>query len=239
MVAIAMAVDFFAVGFAFQSYPVIQLQLEQELELSRVMTTLTLPIFMVCSAALYPIVGKLLDSFPINNVLCIGGLIYGLSLISLYFTNNYLGFILIFAVPLALGASLFGNLSTSKLVSQWFNAQTGRALGIAAVGVSFAGFVLPLMTQYLLMDIFSLSWREVYLSFGIFMIFVITPLVWIGIINHPKDVGQMPDGKPSLNDEAKEEEGKDWAIAMLIRDKNFWVSIICFCSAILGYDGCS
>jgi len=223
MVAIAMAVDFFAVGFAFQSYPVIQLQLEQELELSRVMTTLTLPIFMVCSSVLYPIVGKLLDSFPINNVLCVGGLIYGFSLISLYFTNNYLGFILIFAVPLALGASLFGNLSTSKLVSQWFNAQTGRALGIAAVGVSFAGFVLPLLTQYLLMDIFSLSWREVYLSFGIFMIFVITPLVWIGIINHPKDVGQMPDGQPPVNDELKQEEGKDWAVALLLRDKNFWV----------------
>ena len=143
MVAIAMAVDFFAVGFAFQSYPVIQLQLEQELELTRVMTTLTLPIFMICSAVLYPIVGKLLDTFPINNVLSVGGLIYGVSLVSLYFTSNYLGFILVFAVPLALGASLFGNLSTSKLVSQWFNEQTGRALGIAAVGVSFAGLFSP------------------------------------------------------------------------------------------------
>jgi len=107
-----------------------------------------LPIFMICSAVLYPIVGKLLDTFPINNVLSVGGLIYGVSLVSLYFTSNYLGFILVFAVPLALGASLFGNLSTSKLVSQWFNEQTGRALGIAAVGVSFAGFVLPLLTAW-------------------------------------------------------------------------------------------
>ena len=222
MVAIAMAVDFFAVGFAFQSYPVIQLQLEQELELTRVMTTLTLPIFMICSAVLYPIVGKLLDTFPINNVLSVGGLIYGVSLVSLYFTSNYLGFILVFAVPLALGASLFGNLSTSKLVSQWFNEQTGRALGIAAVGVSFAGFVLPLLTQYVLMDIFSLTWREVYLSFGIFMIFIITPLVWFSIINHPKEVGQIPDGKKSDSGTANL-EGKDWAVSLLIRDKNFWV----------------
>jgi MFS family permease len=222
MVAIAMAVDFFAVGFAFQSYPVIQLQLEQELELTRVMTTLTLPIFMVCSSALYPIVGKLLDTFPINNVLSVGGLIYGVSLVSLYFTSNYLGFILIFAVPLALGASLFGNLSTSKLVSQWFNEQTGRALGIAAVGVSFAGFVLPLLTQYVLMDIFSLTWREVYLSFGIFMIFIITPLVWFSVINHPKEVSQIPDGKKSDSGTANL-EGKDWAVSLLIRDKNFWV----------------
>ena len=47
MVAIAIAIDFFAVGFAFQSYPVIQLRLEEELELSRFLTTLTIPIFMI------------------------------------------------------------------------------------------------------------------------------------------------------------------------------------------------
>jgi MFS family permease len=228
MVAIAMAIDFFAVGFAFQSYPVIQLRLEQELELTRVMTTLTLPIFMVCSAALYPIVGKLLDSFSIKNVLCVGGLIYGFSLISLYFTNSYLGFILIFALPLALGASLFGNLSTSKLVSQWFNEQTGRALGIAAVGVSFAGFILPLLTQYVLMDILSLTWREVYLSFGIFLILIITPLVWLSIIDHPKDVGQLPDGKQSNLNESELEKGKDWAVSLLIRERNFWVLSLVF-----------
>lgn len=223
MVAIAMAIDFFAVGFAFQSYPVIQLKLEQELELTRVMTTLTLPIFMVCSSLLYPIVGKLLDTFSIRNVLCVGGLVYGLSLISLYFTNTYLGFILIFAIPLALGASLFGNLSTSKLVSQWFNKHTGRALGISAVGVSFAGFIVPLLTQYVLMDIFSLSWREVYFTFGIFFIFFITPLTWLNVIDHPKNVGQIPDGElPDLKD-PKQEEGKDWTIPLLLRNRNFWV----------------
>ena len=223
MVAFAMAIDFFAVGFAFQSYPVIVLQLERELGLSRLLATSTLPIFMLCSSALYPIVGKLLDSFSINSVLCVGGLIYGISLISLYFTNTYLGYILIFAVPLALGACLFGNLSTSKLVSQWFNEQTGRALGIAAVGVSFAGFVLPLLTQYVLMDILSLTWREVYLSFGIFLMFIITPLVWLSIIDHPKDVGQLPDGKVQNSNAPEEEKGEDWAVSLLIRYRNFWV----------------
>ena len=39
MVAIALTVDFFAVGFSFQSYPVIQLVVEKELGLTRLMTT--------------------------------------------------------------------------------------------------------------------------------------------------------------------------------------------------------
>ena len=41
IVAIAIAIDFFAVGFAFQTYPVIQLHLEEELNLSRFVTKKT------------------------------------------------------------------------------------------------------------------------------------------------------------------------------------------------------
>lgn len=222
---IAIAIDFFSVGFAFQSYSVIQIQIENELQLSRFMTTLTLPIFMLCSALLYPVIGKLLDSFSTRDVLCVGGLIYAFSLISLYFTNTYLSFILVFALPIALGAGLLGNLSTSKLVSNWFNQKTGRALGIAAVGVSFAGFIFPLVTQYFLMDMLGLTWREVYLAYGILLIIIITPAIWLSVIDHPEKVGQYVDGI-SISEEAKEEaktEGQDWQIASLLRDKNFWI----------------
>jgi len=224
-VFIAIAIDFFSVGFAFQSYSVIQIQIENELQLSRFMTTLTLPIFMLCSALLYPVIGKLLDSFSTRDVLCVGGLIYAFSLISLYFTNTYLSFILVFALPIALGAGLLGNLSTSKLVSNWFNQKTGRALGIAAVGVSFAGFIFPLVTQYFLMDMLGLTWREVYLAYGILLLIIITPAIWLSVIDHPEKVGQYVDGI-SISEEAKEEaktEGQDWQIASLLRDKNFWI----------------
>jgi len=221
MVGIAMAIDFFSVGFAFQSYPVIQLQLETELQLSRFLTTLTLPIFMLCSALLYPIVGKLLDTFSIKNVLCSGGIIYSLSLMSLYFTNSYLSFILIFAIPIALGAGLLGNLSTSKLVSEWFNQKTGRALGIAAAGLSFAGFVFPLVTQYFLMDVMGLSWREVYFGFGLLLLTVITPVIWFIVIDHPSNVGQVTDGV--LVSKEEEIAGVNWEIRSLLKDMNFWV----------------
>lgn len=221
MVGVAMAVDFFSVGFAFQSYPVIQMQLESELQLSRFLTTLTLPIFMLSSAVLFPIAGKILDTFSIKNILCFGGLIYSFSLISFYFTSSYLSFILIFALPLALGSVLLGNLSTSKLVSQWFNQKTGRALGIAAVGVSLAGFIFPLITQYFLMDIMGLSWREVYLCYGLLLLTVITPVIWLTVIDHPEDVNQVVDG--TLGDEEKEIEGVNWKIGSLLKDRNFWV----------------
>ena len=153
MVSIALFADFCVVGFAFQSYPVVQLILAEEMELSRFLATLTIPGFMLLSAVFMPIVGKLLDTYSIRLVLIIGSFIYGLSLISLYFVNTYTAFIIIFVLPIALGASLMGNLSVSKLVSRWFFQYTGRALGIAALGVSFSGLIMPNLTNYIINEL--------------------------------------------------------------------------------------
>ena len=229
MVAIAIAIDFFAVGFAFQSYPVIQLQLEKELNLSRFVTTLTIPIFMMCSAIFFPIVGKLLDQYSVKKIIVWGGFIYSISLMSLYLTFNYFTFILIYGLPIALGATLMGNLATSKLVSSWFERQAGRALGIAAVGVSFAGFIFPNLTQYFLMDILLLEWREVYLVFGIFLLLIITPLIFFLVIDKPDDVGQEVDGgMKEIGMEPDENIGVEWEIKDLLKNSNFWILTIVF-----------
>lgn len=229
MVAIAIAIDFFAVGFAFQSYPVIQLQLEKELNLSRFVTTLTIPIFMMCSAIFFPIVGKLLDQYSVKKIIVWGGFIYSISLMSLYLTFNYFTFILIYGLPIALGATLMGNLATSKLVSSWFERQAGRALGIAAVGVSFAGFIFPNLTQYFLMDVLFLEWREVYLVFGIFLLIIITPLIFFLVIDKPDDVGQEVDGgMKEIGIEPDENIGVEWEIKDLLKNSNFWILTIVF-----------
>ena len=224
MVAIAIAIDFFAVGFAFQTYPVIQLHLEEELNLSRFVTTLTIPIFMMCSAIFFPIVGRFLDQYSVKKIILWGAFIYSLSLMTLYLTINYLTFIIIYGLPIALGATLMGNLATSKLVSSWFEKQAGRALGFAAVGVSFAGFIFPNLTQYFLMDVLLLEWREVYLVFGLFLLVIITPLIFLLVIDKPSDVGQEIDGGLQA-ERSKEDEnsGIEWEIKDLLRNRNFWI----------------
>ncbi len=223
MVTIALFADFCVVGFAFQSYPVIQLVLAEEMELSRFLATLTIPGFMLISAITMPVVGKLLDTYSIRSVLILGSFVYGLSLISLYFVNSYAAFIVIFVLPIALGASLMGNLSVSKLVSRWFRDYTGRALGIASLGVSFSGLVMPNLTNYLLFDL-GLSWKEAYLYYGVFTLIINAPLFRFLVIDDPEDVNQLPDGKtPSDEQDPNEISGEDWTLKQLLKDRNFWV----------------
>ena len=226
IVALAFFLDFCAVGYSFQSFPVVVLELSKEFSLSRFLATLPIPLFMIMSSLFMPFIGRFLDKGAIRSILMTGALVYGLSLVSLYFAFSYISFMLIFTLPMALGVTMMGNISVSKLISLWFRKYTGRALGIASVGVSFAGFVFPNLTSFLLGDL-GLTWREAYLLFGVLIILINIPIVYLFIVNKPSDINQMPDGE-EITDNAEDTSGIDWTIPELLKDRNFWILSLVF-----------
>ena len=226
IVALAFFLDFCAVGYSFQSFPVVVLELSKEFSLSRFLATLPIPLFMIMSSLFMPFIGRFLDKGAIRSILMTGALVYGLSLVSLYFAFSYISFMLIFTLPMALGVTMMGNISVSKLISLWFRKYTGRALGIASVGVSFAGFVFPNLTSFLLGDL-GLTWREAYLLFGVLIILINVPVVYLFIMNKPSDINQMPDGE-EIAGNAEDTSGIDWTIPDLLKDRNFWVLSLVF-----------
>ena len=226
IVALAFFLDFCAFGYSFQSFPVVVLELSKEFSLSRFLATLPIPLFMIMSSLFMPYVGKFLDKGEIRSILITGALVYGLSLISLYFVFSYISFMLIFTLPMALGVTMMGNISVSKLISLWFRKYTGRALGIASVGVSFGGFIFPNLTSFLLGDL-GLTWREAYLLFGILIILINVPVVYLFVVNKPSDINQVPDGE-EITDNSEDASGIDWTIQDLLRDRNFWILSLVF-----------
>ena len=226
IVALAFFLDFCAVGYSFQSFPVVVLELSKEFSLSRFLATLPIPLFMIMSSLFMPFIGRVLDKGAIRSILMTGALVYGLSLISLYFSFSYISFMLIFTLPMALGVTMMGNISVSKLISLWFRKYTGRALGIASVGVSFAGFVFPNLTSFLLGDL-GLTWREAYLLFGTLIILINVPVVYLFIVNKPSDINQIPDGE-EITDNSEDTLGIDWTIRDLLKDRNFWILSLVF-----------
>ena len=226
IVALAFFLDFCAVGYSFQSFPVVVLELSKEFSLSRFLATLPIPLFMIMSSLFMPFIGRVLDKGAIRSILMTGALVYGLSLISLYFSFSYISFMLIFTLPMALGVTMMGNISVSKLISLWFRKYTGRALGIASVGVSFAGFVFPNLTSFLLGDL-GLTWREAYLLFGTLIILINVPVVYLFVVNKPSDINQIPDGE-EVTDTSEDTSGIDWTIPDLLKDRNFWILSLVF-----------
>ena len=147
--------------------------------------------YFIPVAFLAIIVGRALDKYSVKNFMMIGAIIYAVGLFSLSFINSYWSLLTIYLTILALGSIMMGNLAVSKLIANWFDKNAGRALGIAAIGISFSGVMLPLIVDPLLELV---GWRNVYVIFASIVFFIILPLVFFTVIDDPKTVNQVKDG---------------------------------------------
>ena len=99
---------------------------------------------------------------------------------------------MVYGTLIAFGITVFGNLSTAKLVSNWFKEKIGTALGYASIGISMSGVIIPPIAVFLISII---GWRNTYLSFGLFVLIFCSYLSYRFIIDKPADVSQHQDGK--------------------------------------------
>ena len=225
IVGAAGLINFFSIGLPFYAFSVFYIHLQEEFNASRFLISSTLSILIIAGGIFAPICGHLVDRYSINKMLSLGSLIFGVGLIALGFCQNYYQFLIVYGTILSLGITLFGNLSTAKLISFWFNKKNGTAIGYAALGISLSGVFIPPVAVYLI-SIFD--WRITYMIFGTFILFFMTPFCLVFITNKPSDINQNVDGvELSASDTSKGEvEVMDfWDI---IKVPAFWILIIIF-----------
>ena len=191
MVFTGLTVEFTVIGFLFYSFPVIWPYLISELGMTESQLGMVSAFYFMPVAILAIVIGRALDKYSVKNFMMIGAVIYAIGLFSLSFINSYWSLLTIYLTILALGSIMMGNLAVAKLISNWFDKNAGRALGIAAVGISFSGVVLPLVVDPLL-DL--VGWRNVYVIFASVILFIILPLIFFTVIDDPKSVNQVKDG---------------------------------------------
>ena len=129
---------------------------------------------------------------------------------------------------------MMGNLAVSKLISNWFDKNAGKALGIAAIGISFSGVALPLIVDPLL-DL--VGWRNVYVIFASIVLFFILPLIFITVIDDPKTVNQVKDGIKI--DKEEEPLPQEMTATDLLSTKSFLDDFLSICFSISVHDGCA
>ena len=221
----AALINFFSIGLPFYAFSVFYIHLQEEFNASRFLISSTLSILIIAGGIFAPICGHLVDRYSIKKMLSLGSLLFGVGLIALGFCQNYYQFLIVYGTILSLGITLFGNLSTAKLISFWFNKKNGTAIGYAALGISLSGVFIPPVAVYLI-SIFD--WRITYMIFGTFILLFMTPFCRVFITNKPSDINQNVDGvELSASDTSKGEvEVMDfWDI---IKVPAFWILIIIF-----------
>ncbi len=232
MVYTGMMMEFSVIGFVFYCFPLMFTVLERDLGASQSQLSGALSLWFIGSAVGSIFLGRLLDRYSVKRIMIIGGIIFSLGLFSISFIEDSLSLLLIYATLLAVGGPALGNLSVTKLVANWFESKAGVALGIAAIGISFSGVVLPILVDPL---IDSIGWRNVYLVFGAVVIFILIPSIRYLVIDTPEEIGQYKDNLQQPID-----DGLSKALMSLkdfLRAKIFWLISLAFAFQFLAMGG--
>jgi MFS family permease len=191
MVAVAFFVDFVAVGFFFYSFGVFFKAIAAEFGDSRLGVSLGFTATNIVGAIAAPLLGRALDIYPLRRIIALGCISMTIGFLLLSQVTTQMEFYLVLGIFIGFGASSMGGLATAKLVANWFNKRRGRALGIAATGISVSGVIMPFVSAAL---IDNFGWRMGFVAYGCFTGLVVLPLVLRLVVSKPSDVGLEQDG---------------------------------------------
>lgn len=162
-----------------------------EFEADKTQISLVISVVLFTGSISAPIFGYCLDRFPWRNIVCLGALWMALGYCLLQWADSYVAFFAVLLLFQSFGWECIGPLAQTKLMVNWFSRNRGMALGVAIMGISVAGVVMPTLVTGLLE---RMGWQDTYLIYAALLVFLVVPVTWFMVKQQPSDVGQYPDG---------------------------------------------
>ncbi len=191
LVGAAFIAQFVAVGSQNYVIGVFLKPMTQDLGWTRSEFTLsrTLGQFIMAFVGLF--IGGYVDRNGGRRLMTFGIAVLSCALLLCSMVQTLWQWVILNGVILTVGASMIGNLVVNVTLAKWFVEKRGRVAGIAAMGVSFAGIVLPpLMTAV----VDAWGWRTAWRLLAAGAALIIFPLSLV-MRRAPEDHGLHPDGK--------------------------------------------
>ncbi|MEM7019350.1 MAG: MFS transporter [Pseudomonadota bacterium] len=221
LVAVTFYTQFVVMGTVFYSHGILFKPIAEEIGGTRFQFSLALPIFFIVSGLMGPIIGYVLQRYPVRNVMLLGAGILSLGFFLLSRADSILMFYFSFGVVMSVGVALLGGITNTVLVSNWFERKRGTALGVSQFGVSMSGMVMAYLTPWL---VGLYTWRGTSEIYALAPILLVAPIVWWLVVTRPEDKGLRPDGDAAPADSANEEidSAPRWSAKQIFRSANFW-----------------
>ena len=225
IVGVTFVTLFISVGFIFYSYGVFFNALQQEFGGCRLGVSLGIAIMNVSMGVLAPFLGRISDKGSIRTVMLVGAFMMPAGFFLASQVNAIWQFYFLLATLMGGGAALIGQLPSSTLVTNWFVRRRGTALGVATMGISMSGVIMPPLSTYL---IAAIGWRNTFVVYGFLGLVIVLPLVRSIVVNRPEDMNLFPDGDEPLNPDDPESvlmmiaEQRNWSTRDILLDRDFW-----------------
>src|SRR5213082_3333367 len=137
--------------------------------------------------------GWLVDRFGPRRLMIAGILMAGVALVGLGMIRTLAGFYL-FYVFNALGYVCGGPLPNQVLLSRWFTAARGRAMGFAYLGIGIGGALVPFLAVWL---VGAVGWQGALQVIGALIILVALPLALV-VRESPEQTSPTARTSPNL-----------------------------------------
>jgi MFS family permease len=222
IVALAFLTNFISVGFVFYSYGVFFKALAHDFSGSRLGVSAGLTSMSLVSSLSAPIVGRYLDRGHTRGLMTVGAVLMALAFVLASQITALWQFFLVLGFVMGPAVCMLGGLAGSTLIATWFVNKRGVALGIATMGVSLSGVLMPPVGTAL---IAALGWRNTFLVYAAIVLFVVAPLTYRFVVASPERLGQLPDGEVPTA-EALAAAARDEPMPStrdILRDSRFWM----------------
>src|SRR5208282_2423529 len=167
---------FFAVGLVFYGLPVFYTSLVDSLHFTRSQVAQGMFLGFVIVAPAFGFMGALIDRVGARRVLRVGILLVALPLVLMAWMTRLWEYYALCIVEVV-GYVLAGPISNQVLVSNWFQAKRGRAMGYAYLGLGLGGAVAPVLAAHL---IGGLGWRRAFIVIGAIIGLMLFPVAqWL------------------------------------------------------------
>lgn len=236
-VALACAVVFQASTFALLTFCfafwVQPWMSEFDVSITQVMFIMTSVMLVIgtCSA----LVGRFFDRYPAHYIVGLGIVVFAGGLWLGSHAQSYTQMFLIYGILLPVATSLTGTLASQSVTVKWFDghSQLGLAIGIAAMGISVGGILLPPLVEA---GVTEHSWRWVFRTAALLLGLGLAPLMLLLLMPQPPALDA--DAKPETEAlETAEEQPASIPLKELLTNKYFLIPILAFFLDGVAYQG--
>jgi sugar phosphate permease len=222
ILAVVFIAQLMTIGLTSYSFGLFVLPVSSEFGLSRADTNIGLMTILTGMAFGAPFVGSVLDRFSARLVMAVSVVGFAGGLVAISFATSPLLVFALLVFPVSLCAIGSSHLMTSTMVSRWFYARRGQALGIAALSASVSGVLVVKTLSYYIEHV---GWRLTLRTFGVFEGVLIVALALLIIRDRPSDIGVPIDGIEASAAEKVEIEADDRAYSWrrLLKSRDMWL----------------
>ncbi len=191
LAAYSFAMGFLASSFFLHSRGIFFPYWMEEFAVDKTQISLAISLTLFAGSCAAPLTGYCLDRFRVRSVIIIAAVWLAIGYVLLQLTQTFTVFLLTLVLFQGLGWTGVGPLAQTKLMVNWFNRNRGMALGIAIMGISVAGVMMPTVVTFFAEH---LGWRNTYTIYAITLVLLVIPLTWFTVKQSPQELGQYPDG---------------------------------------------